>query len=290
MTVAKNDAPPPLREVDNATPREAVTQVLKEDGVIRFKNFLDPEAIQNLEAEIDDYVHHWETGLSQDHDSYRQIVGSKTKQPSNLCMISKTYRHHFLGHPSIDAICQDILSVEFGDYWLNGGAVLHLEPGEKAQTLHQDQYAQRVAEWRHPNDPQTLITFIVALNEFTEENGATRVIPKSHLWPHPPPADSQTYPALLKPGDALVILGSTWHGAGANCSSAYRRGLACGFQPCQLTPLETHQHVPQKIVQDMTPLAQKMIGWRTMCNDKQIKMWRAGDAKLEDVMGLKSHN
>ena len=58
-----------------------------------------------------------------------------------------------------------------------------------------------------------------ALTDFTEANGATRIIPGSHLADHSP-----DYGAALRlasrprcrAGSVLVWHGSLWHGGGAN--------------------------------------------------------------------------
>jgi ectoine hydroxylase-related dioxygenase (phytanoyl-CoA dioxygenase family) len=65
-----------------------------------------------------------------------------------------------------------------------------------------------------------------ALDDFTEENGATRVIPGSHLsGPHPDDAEQTSYPAEMPRGSMVVYLGSTLHGGGANRSDKPRRAL-----------------------------------------------------------------
>ena len=64
------------------------------------------------------------------------------------------------------------------------------------------------------------------LDDFTEENGATRVIPGSHLkGPHPDDAEQPSYPAEMPRGSIVVYLGSTLHGGGANRSDKPRRAL-----------------------------------------------------------------
>lgn len=66
-------------------------------------------------------------------------------------------------------------------------------------------------------DQPTLLGAIVAITNITYENGATMVIPKSHVWgDERAPEVYEAVPAELKVGDALFFLGNTYHGGGAN--------------------------------------------------------------------------
>ena len=57
-----------------------------------------------------------------------------------------------------------------------------------------------------------------ALTDFTEANGATRIIPGTHLADHSPDYGSRydSIPAEMPTGSVLVWHGSLWHGGGAN--------------------------------------------------------------------------
>lgn len=56
-----------------------------------------------------------------------------------------------------------------------------------------------------------------ALTRTTRENGATVVIPKSHLWgPDRCPMDHEAIPGELEPGDAMIFFGNTYHAGGSN--------------------------------------------------------------------------
>jgi verruculogen synthase len=183
-----------------------------------------------------------------------------------------------------------LFSPEFGDYWMNRGSILHIEPGEKAQGLHQDDGLYRVSGFRRPGDPELMINFLVALTEFREDNGATRVVPGSHRWDatHPRPSPEEAVSAFLQPGDAVIFFGSLFHAAGENQSPQHRRGMLISMHPCHFTPMESHLHVPREIIETMTPLAQKMVGWRSLDNQNHVPIWMAGDRRMEKVMGLKS--
>ncbi|KAL4939441.1 hypothetical protein BDV06DRAFT_231070 [Aspergillus oleicola] len=286
MTVSM-DAPASFRHVNRDTPLDQAIRILKEDGVMMFNNLLDPQTACLIQHELDDHVNNWQPGPPENLDGYREMIGSKTKQVCNLSLVSRTFRRDLLDNPWIHSICREVLSTEFGGYWLNGASVLHVEPGEKAQVLHQDHRLYRVLEWRQPGGPEVMVNFIFALTEFTEKNGATRAVPGSHLWPETYPAvEEQAIPATMSPGDAMVFLGGTFHGAGANRSSAYRRGVVTSFHPTHFTPMESHYHLPRDMVEEMSPVAQKMLGWRSTQNHNQVPLWKAGNGKLEDAIGL----
>lgn len=56
-----------------------------------------------------------------------------------------------------------------------------------------------------------------AVTRTTKENGATIVIPGSHLWgPDRCPLDEEAIPAELQIGDALIFVGNVYHAGGAN--------------------------------------------------------------------------
>ena len=70
-----------------------------------------------------------------------------------------------------------------------------------------------------------------ALTDFTEANGATRLIPGTHLADHSPDygADYDSIAAEMPTGSVLIWHGSLWHGGGANTTDETRIGIAMNY-------------------------------------------------------------
>ena len=106
-----------------------------------------------------------------------------------------------------------------------------LRPDTPAEELHVD-VKRYSADW-------PLLSFILMVDEFRPDNGATRFVPGSHLRPGKP-ADSISDGRADHPGQALacgpagsllIFNGSAWHGHTANTSSCVRRSLQGAFIP-----------------------------------------------------------
>lgn len=73
---------------------------------------------------------------------------------------------------------------------------------------------------------------MVSLDDFTEENGATTVIPGSHLWgDERRPTREEMIPAVMPAGSMVYFLNPLWHSGGANRTQNPRRSL--NLQYCQ---------------------------------------------------------
>ena len=82
--------------------------------------------------------------------------------------------------------------------------------------------------------PMVMVNFLIALTDFTEENGATRVIPGSNDWDdyEDRGTPEMTIPAEMKAGDVIFFNGKVSHGGGANVTeNERRRGLTIPLQP-----------------------------------------------------------
>ncbi|KAG6355611.1 hypothetical protein INS49_003573 [Diaporthe citri] len=135
-----------------------------------------------------------------------------------------------------------------------------VNPGGRRQVLHRDDNDY------HPHDKQlpVMIGCVTALTKTTAANGATVVIPGSHLWgPERRPLDEETVPAELEPGDACVFLGNTYHAGGGNVTKdEYRETV--GIFLCQptLRPAENQfLMVPLEKAMKMKPQAQRLLGY-----------------------------
>lgn len=116
-------------------------------------------------------------------------------------------------------------------------SVLHartLHPGVAADALHVD--------LSRNSDAWPLVGFILMVDAFRPDNGATRFVPGSHRRPDGPSAvpsgrgtpvgemDPEV-PACGPAGSLLVFHGSTWHGHSANVSGTPRRSIQGAFIP-----------------------------------------------------------
>ena len=81
--------------------------------------------------------------------------------------------------------------------------------------------------------PPVVLNVMWMLNDFSESNGATRLVPRSHLFGRRPDAerdkDVVSIPAEGVAGSAMLFDGRIWHGTGSNTSDGQRLGVLSTF-------------------------------------------------------------
>ena len=137
---------------------------------------------------------------------------------------------------------------------------INIGPGEIAQPIHSDDQLIPIPK---PHPP-TVCNTMWALTDFTEENGATRVISGTHLADASPnfgqPYDS--VPAIMKKGSVLVWHGSLWHGGGANRTEDRRVGIAMNYCAGYIRQQENQQlGIPVAMVKRMSRRLQELVGY-----------------------------
>ncbi|KAI1861265.1 uncharacterized protein JN550_010944 [Neoarthrinium moseri] len=138
----------------------------------------------------------------------------------------------FAIHPRVLALNDYFLDP---GYQLNAYHSIFIQPGENPQTLHHDDSFITIPRPHRPFGT----AIMVALDAFTETNGATVVVPGSHRWgAEPMPTQEQTVPVLMPRGSIVYFLGTLWHGGGQNKSSEERRSLTVQYCQPWVRPFE----------------------------------------------------
>lgn len=159
-------------------------------------------------------------------------------------------------HPTIVALLDQLLEPT---YLLSANLAINVHPDETPQPFHADHASLPHGDRTDTNG----ISVIWALDNFTEDNGATEIIPGSHLWTHRQPGESSEIVKVIMPaGSAVVFHGSLYHRGGANWSSSTR--LAITPQYCQpwLRQLENMVlAVPPQVAGQYSERIQSMLGY-----------------------------
>ncbi len=132
--------------------------------------------------------------------------------------------------------------------------------GESAQPIHAD---DQLIDLPKPHPPLVCNT-MWALTDFTEANGATRLVPGSHRWDHSPEfgVEHQSIAAEMEKGSVLVWNGSLWHGGGANRTSARRVGLAMNYCVGWMRQQENQQlGIPLDVARGFSDRLRKLAGF-----------------------------
>ncbi len=158
-------------------------------------------------------------------------------------------------HPVVLGVLDRVL----GDYQLSAPAAIAIGSGEAAQVLHPDDAIYPV-----PRPHQELVVNAMwPLEDFTEANGATRIVPGSHRWiDERPGPDCASTTVEMSAGTALVYLGSVWHGGGANTTPTARLGVVLHYASAWLRPVENHVlAVPPDMARTLSPRLQELLGY-----------------------------
>ncbi|MFG3022501.1 phytanoyl-CoA dioxygenase family protein [Streptomyces sp. NPDC048254] len=279
-----------LRSVPNSTPIEEILAIVADDGGVIIKEFLTPDQVSRFNAEVEPAMQALSPGTKNEMEGIADFHGANTKRLTNLVTLSKTFREEIIDHKLVRPLADAMFNEESGSYWMTTAQVIEIGPGNKAQPLHRDLENNYPFIGMGPAGPMVMINFLIALTDFTDENGATRVIPGSNHWPdyEDRGTPEMTIPAEMKAGDVLFINGKVSHGGGANrTTDCYRRGVAFALQPGFLTPEEAYPFiVDQELARSLPEHVQRLIGFRSQYPTGSPGLWQVDYVELADYLKL----
>jgi ectoine hydroxylase-related dioxygenase (phytanoyl-CoA dioxygenase family) len=137
--------------------------------------------------------------------------------------------------------------------------VINILPGETAQDLHPDDAFYRVPRPRPPLGAAT----VWALDAFTEENGATVIVPGSHAWgDRHPGLEDERIAAVMPAGSVVFYPGTVWHGGGENRSAAARLAVTCQYcEPWVRTQENYFLSVRRDTVRALSEDLKRLLGY-----------------------------
>jgi len=230
-----------------------IVDALRRDGGVIVRNLAPAAQIDAVADELGPQLGRFAEGKRTD------FSGTKTLRCHGVLRYAPS-ASALIAHRMVLDVADAILLPFCADYQVGSMTGIEILPGESDQQLHRDDtpYPMCLAGL------ELQIGVMWALTDFTAENGATRVVPGSHrflrAW-HRPDL-SHVVPAVMPKGSALLYLGSTWHGGGANRSQAARTGLINTYSLGWLRPENNNTlEVPPEVAKRYDETVRRLLGY-----------------------------
>ena len=249
--------PQPQMDVPRVAADASIDEVeaaLRAAGCVVVECLLADALVDEINVELDPYV-------AATADGGDEFAGLGTKRTGALLARSVGFRELAI-HPTVTGALDRVLADHATTYQLHLTQVIQIGPGSDAQLVHRDQWAFDFFPF--PAGFEVECHTMWAMTDFTEENGATRVIPGSHRWEDKlRPTVDETVAAEMPKGSLLLYLGSLYHGGGANRSDAPRRGINVGYTLSWLRQ-EENQYLacPPEVARDLPEPLAKLAGYQ----------------------------
>ena len=191
-----------------------VTEI-REQGYSVVENAIEPELVADLRAALDHHIETTGHGYSN-----TKFEGTQTIRIYNLLAHAPIFQSIPIHHNTLP-IAEGALDKELQ---LSSLSAIILGPDQEAQPVHSD--TQQINLPR-PH-PTISLNCMWAITDFTEANGATRIVPGSHKYDSHPPYDApvETVAAEMPAGSVMFFDSALWHGGGRNTTSERRYGIA----------------------------------------------------------------
>ncbi|KAI9733254.1 MAG: hypothetical protein M1834_003338 [Cirrosporium novae-zelandiae] len=266
---------PALKRLPVDAPIEDFISAIEKDGGCIVTNYISLSDLAKANAEVKPY-------LDADKPWQGKMFPPETRRCYRLLSNSPTCREKMFMHPLYQALGEHFLA-ETNPTWydekcyyytshplLSAALGIDVRPGAVGQRLHRD---DKMYHTVHSDATKTGYTknrdngfgvFIPGI-QMTEKNGATRMIPGSHLWGDSHGANTKdAIYACLCPGEAFFMLASTFHGGSTNHTASENRLLYVLFM-CKGTlrsEFALHLEYPPEVARHFGKDVQARLGYK----------------------------
>jgi ectoine hydroxylase-related dioxygenase (phytanoyl-CoA dioxygenase family) len=185
---------------------------LRSDGYVVLPDLLGSPDLDTVRGELAAHLAAAPFGRN-DFEGFRtqRAYALLAKAPATAMLVA---------HPAVLAVLDEVLDPA---YLLSANIAINVHPGETAQSLHSDDGYCPLPRPRRAVG----VSAVWAIDEFTRDNGATEVIPGSHLWTDhgADPRDPRIRTIEMGAGSVVIFFGTTLHRGGAHNGSAPRLGI-----------------------------------------------------------------
>jgi ectoine hydroxylase-related dioxygenase (phytanoyl-CoA dioxygenase family) len=254
-----------LKHTPINTPLPELLAQMDEDGYVILPSLLPPSQVKAIRNALAPHLQRKLLGRN-DFEGYEseRVYALLAKSPVFADLAA---------HPLVLDVCEHMLGPNF---MLSACLAINSHPGENAQPLHFDDSFYKVPRPR----PAYGVSAFWAIDEFTDSNGATEIIPGSHKWGSDAPIGASFYqafingkhvpvedhPALQKvvmpAGSLMLTPGTLWHRGGANNSNASRLAITPQYCVAWGRQMESMLlSVPPHIVAKYPERVQQLLGY-----------------------------
>jgi ectoine hydroxylase-related dioxygenase (phytanoyl-CoA dioxygenase family) len=233
---------------------DEIETALRAAGCVVVEHLVAGEQMDRIRDELEPYLR--TTSIGGD-----EFTGLNTRRTGSLLARSREFAD-LAAHPTVLGTLDRVLGDHATSYQLHLTQVIEIGSGEHAQSIHRDQWAFDFFPF--PAGFEVECHTMWAMTDFTDENGATRVIPGSHRWADKlHPAVEESVAAEMPKGSVLFYLGSLYHGGGANRSDHVRRGVNVGYTLSWLRQ-EENQYLacPPDVARELPEDVARLAGYR----------------------------
>jgi len=221
------------------------------DGYTVVEDAIEEDLLDELAVQLDRLE--VELGVVPARNAFE---GSKTVRIYNLLVHGKSFEAIPV-HPNVLPVVEGVLD---RGCLISSLSSIAICPGETPQPIHADDQLMPIPK---PHPP-TVCNTMWALTDFTDANGATRLVPGSHLADASPDFTKtyETVPAEMARGSVLVWHGSLWHGGGANATDERRVGIAMNYCAGYVRQQENQQlGIPREVAAGFERRLQELCGY-----------------------------
>lgn len=226
--------------------------LLRSNGYVIFERLVGDETINRISHELEP----WFAATPRCRGDF---YGWNTTR-LGATLLKSPASHELVVHDLIGLVMNEVLGPHCDWYQLNLSQGVRIHPGERQQAPHRDEEMWPCAK----DGVEYLVNVMWALSDFTVENGATLLWPRSQFDPLRRDMDpANAIVAEMPRGSALIYLGSVTHCAGANRSNAARTGLILSYSLGWLKQYENAflTYPPQIAAQFPQPI-RDLLGYR----------------------------
>ena len=207
-----------VQHLPNTATIEEATAVVREHGHVIIDALVPVSVMDQVLADLEPFT-------PNDQKTDEEWGGNYAYRVGRLIARSPIGRDLVM-NPLVLGVVKNILT-SASTFQLCTTEMISLRPGAPAQYLHTDELLYD--DFQFPADCIACCNSLWAVTDFTEENGATRIVPGSHASPPAQYTMEDTLPAVMERGSVLIFSGKLWHAGGNNRSTAIRHTQAINY-------------------------------------------------------------